>query len=547
MKRPNQGWGNPQAGRGNPRFPTCLFRLCVLVLLGFITLFAQTDRDLQVDDLTVWGDVILQNNTSQIISRATDGSQIPLLYLDNFNTVNVGAIVNPPLASDGRILFWVGGVATALLTDSILQPQIDRGLALGDSTHRFAPSHFSGPNEFWSSSGSTPGSVKLWSESDQGFFGLSAGLNSTAQYGVRFPVAIPAGTGEVLEVSNIAAGVITTIWAPNSGGGLPVVDTTSIVEGSVDDTKEVRLEVDGLTTGTVRVLTPQDADYVLAGTNIAQTFSQAQTFSANILSASDGGPIIGDNATRFQIGFADTWDAETLAIRNAAHDQTFTIDQPSNNVLEFTDTASNVVFQINRPQTEFEFDGHIVPEADATWQVGLNTQQFILGYIRTITVATSYTGGGTVAQDWIPSGTRLLGDNSNRWSTGYLGTVNVLTKIHSAANGLIDIGDNTARFDDVFSDQLWAGGNTGTPVNGVLNLENTAGSIAVLTAGVKDSGPTATLTGNLDIGSGNLYLNPHTGAASCSGIDDAWIGVRTDAPRSLSVCIGGTLYTAALL
>ena len=32
-------------------------------------------------------------------------------------------------------------------------------------------------------------------------------------------------------------------------------DGTSIAEGSVDDTKEVRIEVDGLTTSTVRVLT----------------------------------------------------------------------------------------------------------------------------------------------------------------------------------------------------------------------------------------------------------------------------------------------------
>lgn len=41
---------------------------------------------------------------------------------------------------------------------------------------------------------------------------------------------------------------------------LPVPDTTSIAEGSADGTKEVRLEVDGLTTGTVRVLTMPDAN-----------------------------------------------------------------------------------------------------------------------------------------------------------------------------------------------------------------------------------------------------------------------------------------------
>lgn len=51
----------------------------------------------------------------------------------------------------------------------------------------------------------------------------------------------------------------------SAGGGssLPVVDTTAIAKGSADDTKQVRLEVDGLTTGTTRVLTVQDANGTL--------------------------------------------------------------------------------------------------------------------------------------------------------------------------------------------------------------------------------------------------------------------------------------------
>lgn len=48
--------------------------------------------------------------------------------------------------------------------------------------------------------------------------------------------------------------------AAGSSSTLPVTDTTGIAKGSVDPTKIVRLEVDGLTTGTTRVLTVQDAD-----------------------------------------------------------------------------------------------------------------------------------------------------------------------------------------------------------------------------------------------------------------------------------------------
>ena len=47
----------------------------------------------------------------------------------------------------------------------------------------------------------------------------------------------------------------------------PLNDTTSIVKGSTDGTKQARFEVDGLTTGTTRVLTVQDADGTIALTS----------------------------------------------------------------------------------------------------------------------------------------------------------------------------------------------------------------------------------------------------------------------------------------
>ena len=50
------------------------------------------------------------------------------------------------------------------------------------------------------------------------------------------------------------------------GAALPVIDTTSIAKGSADDTKQVRFEVDGFTTGTTRVITPLDKDYTLEET-----------------------------------------------------------------------------------------------------------------------------------------------------------------------------------------------------------------------------------------------------------------------------------------
>jgi hypothetical protein len=65
---------------------------------------------------------------------------------------------------------------------------------------------------------------------------------------------------------SVKAYVDAEIAGVGGGGGdtLPVVDTTGIAKGSTDATKIVRLEVDGLTTGTTRVLTVQDADGTIA-------------------------------------------------------------------------------------------------------------------------------------------------------------------------------------------------------------------------------------------------------------------------------------------
>jgi hypothetical protein len=58
-----------------------------------------------------------------------------------------------------------------------------------------------------------------------------------------------------------------------TGASLPVADTTSIVEGSGDPTKELRIEVDGLTTGTTRVWTAPDTDLTVTGEANAATLT----------------------------------------------------------------------------------------------------------------------------------------------------------------------------------------------------------------------------------------------------------------------------------
>lgn len=82
-----------------------------------------------------------------------------------------------------------------------------------------------------------------------------------------------------------------TDWVTLIGPSLipPFVDTTAIVKGSADATKLARLEVDGLTTATTRVLTVQNKNYTLAGTDdvATSTAAAAAALAAHVASADE--------------------------------------------------------------------------------------------------------------------------------------------------------------------------------------------------------------------------------------------------------------------
>lgn len=61
----------------------------------------------------------------------------------------------------------------------------------------------------------------------------------------------------------------------------PVNDTALIIQDDVDATKRFQFQASGITTGTQRTYTVPDANTVLAGLSVAQTFTQIQTISTN--------------------------------------------------------------------------------------------------------------------------------------------------------------------------------------------------------------------------------------------------------------------------
>jgi len=72
--------------------------------------------------------------------------------------------------------------------------------------------------------------------------------------------ALGSGTALAICGCNSTGTGFESTSGTSTSGTLPVTDDVSMAEGDVDDTKEVRFEVDGLTTGTTRVLTVPDED-----------------------------------------------------------------------------------------------------------------------------------------------------------------------------------------------------------------------------------------------------------------------------------------------
>jgi hypothetical protein len=64
---------------------------------------------------------------------------------------------------------------------------------------------------------------------------------------------------------------------------LPISDNSDLLQDNVNTTARARFELSAVTPGVTRVATWPDANFTMAGINIQQTFTQNQTFAANIL------------------------------------------------------------------------------------------------------------------------------------------------------------------------------------------------------------------------------------------------------------------------
>lgn len=101
------------------------------------------------------------------------------------------------------------------------------------------------------------------------------------------------------------------------GGSNPFDDGTAIIKGSADATKLLRIEVDGFTTLTTRVITPPDADITLAGINISNVWADGVTQTFNPDGTSSGVNVGAHTADPSALNNGDIWYESTLNKLNA--------------------------------------------------------------------------------------------------------------------------------------------------------------------------------------------------------------------------------------
>ena len=91
--------------------------------------------------------------------------------------------------------------------------------------------------------------------------------------------------------------------------GVAAIQDTFTLSDPADDTKQVRFDAVGITTGNTRVLTVPDADATIAGLSVAQEFTATQNF----------------NATTLTDGASISWDASANQVTSVtlAGDRTF--------------------------------------------------------------------------------------------------------------------------------------------------------------------------------------------------------------------------------
>jgi hypothetical protein len=311
-------------------------------------------------------------NDAQTLSLETNN--VSYLQINSSGQVTIAGNVVPSgtrdIGATGNE--WNELFVGSITATSIIEPKVNGGAQFGDSSKRWS--------NVYSVDGDYSGTLST--------VGLTINTGA-ATVGHVWTATSTGGAGS---------------WQAASGGSsLPVVDTTGIAKGSSDASKIVRFEVDGLTTGTTRVLTVQDGDHTLAGLNINQTFVNPQT-----------------------VAIASVQNQLTLSQTNNSG-----FYDPACLVLASTDTVTSTIYGAARVCSGYESAAFTDEKFAIQTATGSGTYQdaitiknqavTILGSIAATGSATFSFNSGTMAGTMKPlfGGTGSIGDSGYSYGAGY--------------------------------------------------------------------------------------------------------------------------------
>lgn len=173
--------------------------------------------------------------------------------------------------------------------------------------------------------------------------------------------------------------------AATIGSTAAFADTNPVVKGSADATKQIRFEVDGLTTGTTRVLTVPNEDLTLAGRG-ANTFTAAQEWPT-------GAPIA---------------SAATINLDTATGNRVHITGTAPITAVTLTRGPRTVIFDGILPLTHHATDNNLPGAANITTAAGDRaiyesdgTTVYCISYIRKDGTAVVGTSPSGVAKAWL--------------------------------------------------------------------------------------------------------------------------------------------------
>lgn len=358
------------------------------------------------------------------------------------------------------------------------------------------------------------------------------------------------------------AGVETAL---GGGSSLPASDSTSVVEGSADDTKEVRFEVDGLTTGTVRVMTIPDRNITLG--NAADLTGALPAIDGSALTGISGG--VSSDADGNTLGGTSALDSITAgqAIENTAFGK--------NTLTAITTGDGNTAIGFEAGITQTTDSNNIFIGAYAGRETTGSNNTFTGGGAGTVLVGArnslygfSANGQGTAANDQCVFGYNAA-DNNEASGTIAIGANALTTATTGTGNTACGFESGmtlTSGANNTFVGYQTGKAQTTTTADNVYIGASAADSITTGTRNVaigKDALGGASATGADDnviigntagdavtTGDNNVYIGSNTAGAITSSSDNVILGkdaASTTTASSNNVIIGSSAASSGAL